>query len=129
MTHALTSRTARLLVAVTLLFAAVAVVVSTGVAWSTVRSFESDIYHVSSAALGEGGEVVSRRTSAEDVTEEVVDVESRLKSQRASVARQRERGAGVGSCDGQGLAHRSILRAAQPSRRSAPCGRWCRFRA
>ncbi|OWA18231.1 hypothetical protein B9W68_04745 [Streptomyces sp. CS227] len=41
-------------------------------------------------ALGEGGEVVSRRTSAEDVTEEVVDVESRLKSQRASVARVRE---------------------------------------
>lgn len=41
-------------------------------------------------SLGEGGEVVSRRTSAEDVTEEVVDVESRLKSQRASVARVRE---------------------------------------
>ncbi|MEU2767918.1 DUF4349 domain-containing protein [Streptomyces diastaticus] len=41
-------------------------------------------------SLGEGGEVVSRRTGAEDVTEEVVDVESRLKSQRASVARVRE---------------------------------------
>lgn len=41
-------------------------------------------------ALGEGGQVVSRRTGAEDVTEEVVDVESRLKSQRASVARVRE---------------------------------------
>ncbi|WP_436739479.1 DUF4349 domain-containing protein [Streptomyces sp. BBFR102] len=41
-------------------------------------------------SLGEGGEVVSRRTSAQDVTEEVVDVESRLKSQRASVARVRE---------------------------------------
>ncbi|MEU3387342.1 DUF4349 domain-containing protein [Streptomyces albidoflavus] len=41
-------------------------------------------------SLGEDGEVVSRRTSAEDVTEEVVDVESRLKSQRASVARVRE---------------------------------------
>ncbi|MFD4986354.1 DUF4349 domain-containing protein [Streptomyces sp. NPDC058374] len=41
-------------------------------------------------SLGEGGDVVERRTSAEDVTEEVVDVESRLKSQRASVARVRE---------------------------------------
>src|SRR6478609_4622116 len=36
--------------------AAVAVVVSTGVAWSTVRSFEDGINHVNSAALGGGGE-------------------------------------------------------------------------
>ncbi|MGW0161769.1 LCP family protein [Mycobacterium sp. NPDC003323] len=36
--------------------AAVAVVVSTGVAWSTVRSFEDGIHHVNSAALGGGGE-------------------------------------------------------------------------
>ncbi|MCF6385454.1 LCP family protein [Mycobacterium sp. MBM] len=36
--------------------AAVAVVVSTGVAWSTVRSFEEGINHVNSAALGGGGE-------------------------------------------------------------------------
>ena len=35
--------------------AAVAVVVSTGVAWTTVRSFEDGIHHVNSAALG-GGE-------------------------------------------------------------------------
>ncbi|MEH3136245.1 MAG: LCP family protein [Mycolicibacterium neoaurum] len=36
--------------------AAVAVVLSTGVAWSTVRSFEDGIHHVNSAALGGGGE-------------------------------------------------------------------------
>lgn len=36
--------------------AAVAVVVSTGVAWTTVRSFEDGIHHVNSAALGGGGE-------------------------------------------------------------------------
>ncbi|MGU3500212.1 LCP family protein [Mycobacterium sp. C31M] len=36
--------------------AAVAVVVSTGVAWSTIRSFEDGIHHVNSAALGGGGE-------------------------------------------------------------------------
>lgn len=36
--------------------AAVAVVMSTGVAWSTVRSFEDGINHVDSAALGGGGE-------------------------------------------------------------------------
>lgn len=36
--------------------AAAAVVVCTGVAWSTVRSFENGINHVNSAALGGGGD-------------------------------------------------------------------------
>ncbi|MEV6192316.1 DUF4349 domain-containing protein [Streptomyces sp. NPDC051920] len=36
------------------------------------------------------GKVVSRTAKAEDVTDQVVDVESRVKSQRASVARVRE---------------------------------------
>src|SRR6186997_932577 len=35
---------------------AAAVVVGTGVAWSKIRSFESGINHISSAALGGGGE-------------------------------------------------------------------------
>jgi LCP family protein required for cell wall assembly len=35
---------------------AVAVVLGTGVAWSKIRSFESGINHISSSALGEGGE-------------------------------------------------------------------------
>ncbi|MGX2993895.1 DUF4349 domain-containing protein [Streptomyces sp. JNUCC 64] len=39
--------------------------------------------------LGDTGTVVSRNTSAEDVTEQVVDVETRLKNQRASVNRLR----------------------------------------
>jgi LCP family protein required for cell wall assembly len=37
-------------------FVAVAVVIGTGVAWSRIRSFESGINHISSAALGGGGE-------------------------------------------------------------------------
>jgi hypothetical protein len=45
------------------------------------------------------------------------------------LARESKRGAGVGTGEGEGLAHRSILRAARPGRRSAPCGRWRRFRA
>lgn len=36
--------------------AASAVVLGTGVAWTQVRSFESGINHISSSALGEGGE-------------------------------------------------------------------------
>lgn len=36
--------------------AALAVVVGTGVAWGKIRSFESGINHISSMALGEGGE-------------------------------------------------------------------------
>src|SRR6478736_4877631 len=36
--------------------AALAVVIGTGVAWGKIRSFESGINHVSSMALGEGGE-------------------------------------------------------------------------
>lgn len=36
--------------------AAVAVVVGTGVAWGKIRSFESGINHISSIALGDGGE-------------------------------------------------------------------------
>ncbi|MCX4659516.1 DUF4349 domain-containing protein [Streptomyces uncialis] len=40
--------------------------------------------------LGDAGTLLSRDTKAEDVTEKVVDVESRLKNQRASVARIRE---------------------------------------
>ncbi len=35
---------------------AVVVVLGTGVAWSRIRSFESGINHISSAALGEGGD-------------------------------------------------------------------------
>src|SRR5919204_3806651 len=35
---------------------ALAVVIGTGVAWSKIRSFESGINHISSAALGGGGE-------------------------------------------------------------------------
>jgi F-type H+-transporting ATPase subunit b len=47
----------------------------------------------------------------------------------AAVARERERGAGIRTGEREGLAHRSILRAAPPGRRSAPCGRWRRSRA
>jgi len=36
--------------------AALAIVVGTGVAWGKIRSFESGINHISSMALGEGGE-------------------------------------------------------------------------
>ncbi|MFV9634030.1 LCP family protein [Mycobacterium neumannii] len=36
--------------------AALAIVVGTGVAWGKIRSFESGINHISSIALGEGGE-------------------------------------------------------------------------
>src|SRR6195256_6946295 len=36
--------------------AALAVVVGTGVAWGKIRSFESGINHISSMALGAGGE-------------------------------------------------------------------------
>src|SRR6267154_771166 len=36
--------------------AAATIVIGTGVAWSKIRSFESGINHISSAALGGGGE-------------------------------------------------------------------------
>ncbi|GGS44936.1 DUF4349 domain-containing protein [Streptomyces griseoviridis] len=42
------------------------------------------------AALSGTGELLERSTKAEDVTDQVVDVESRIASQRASVARVRE---------------------------------------
>ncbi|MFF2363486.1 DUF4349 domain-containing protein [Streptomyces sp. NPDC058122] len=42
------------------------------------------------AALEGAGKVVTRTAKAQDVTDQVVDVESRVKSQRASVARVRE---------------------------------------
>ncbi|MCP3767212.1 DUF4349 domain-containing protein [Streptomyces sp. MAR25Y5] len=42
------------------------------------------------ADLEGSGELVERRAKAEDVTDQVVDVESRIKTQRASVARIRE---------------------------------------
>ncbi|GGX14486.1 lipoprotein [Streptomyces malachitofuscus] len=42
------------------------------------------------ADLEGAGRLVERRAKAEDVTDQVVDVESRIKSQRASVARVRE---------------------------------------
>ena len=47
------------------------------------------------------------------------------------VARDRVGGAGVGACEGEGLAHRVVrpVRAARRGRRSAPCGRWRRSRA
>ncbi|MFP3987304.1 DUF4349 domain-containing protein [Streptomyces sp. E11-3] len=41
-------------------------------------------------ALAGTGKLIERKKKAEDVTEQVVDVESRVKSQRASVARVRE---------------------------------------
>ncbi|MFH8489636.1 DUF4349 domain-containing protein [Streptomyces longisporoflavus] len=41
-------------------------------------------------ALEGTGKLIERRAKAQDVTEQVVDVESRVKSQRASVARVRE---------------------------------------
>ncbi|MFF2848374.1 DUF4349 domain-containing protein [Streptomyces sp. NPDC058001] len=41
-------------------------------------------------ALSGSGTLLSRKESAEDVTQEVVDVDSRIKSQRVSVARIRE---------------------------------------
>lgn len=44
------------LIRVVAVAAALAVVVGTGVAWSKIRSFESGINHISSMALGEGGE-------------------------------------------------------------------------
>ncbi|MFE0425969.1 DUF4349 domain-containing protein [Streptomyces sp. NPDC058953] len=46
-------------------------------------------YDATLTALARGGKVVSRETDAKDVTDEVVDVESRIASQRASVARVR----------------------------------------
>ncbi|MFI8104911.1 DUF4349 domain-containing protein [Streptomyces sp. NPDC086023] len=41
------------------------------------------------ASLEGGGKLLSRKVSAQDVTQQVVDVESRVKSQQASVARVR----------------------------------------
>ncbi|WP_449657461.1 DUF4349 domain-containing protein [Streptomyces pathocidini] len=41
-------------------------------------------------ALSGTGELIERKVNAQDVTDQVVDVESRVKSQRASVARVRE---------------------------------------
>jgi hypothetical protein len=50
----------------------------------------SDRFDHALGALSELGEVMSREQSAEDVTEEVVDLQSRIATQRASVARVRE---------------------------------------
>ncbi|MEU5163263.1 DUF4349 domain-containing protein [Streptomyces sp. NPDC020875] len=47
-------------------------------------------YEATLTALARGGKVLSRKTDAKDVTDQVVDVESRIASQRASVARVRE---------------------------------------
>ncbi|WP_156725466.1 DUF4349 domain-containing protein [Streptomyces apocyni] len=47
-------------------------------------------YHDVLRALAGTGKVVERKLKEENVTEQVVDVESRVKSQRASVARVRE---------------------------------------
>ncbi|MFE7965422.1 DUF4349 domain-containing protein [Streptomyces cellulosae] len=49
-----------------------------------------DAYDEVLAALEGTGTLVERRANAEDVTDQVVDVESRIRSQRASVARIRE---------------------------------------
>jgi hypothetical protein len=50
----------------------------------------SDRFDRALGALSELGEVTSREQSAEDVTEEVVDLQSRIATQRASVARVRQ---------------------------------------
>ncbi|MEU3600278.1 DUF4349 domain-containing protein [Streptomyces sp. NPDC006798] len=47
-------------------------------------------YEATLTALARGGKVLSRKADAKDVTDQVVDVESRIASQRASVARVRE---------------------------------------
>ncbi|GGV45954.1 lipoprotein [Streptomyces longisporoflavus] len=49
-----------------------------------------DQYEEVLTALEGTGKLIERRAKAQDVTEQVVDVESRVKSQRASVARVRE---------------------------------------
>ncbi|MFG2474586.1 DUF4349 domain-containing protein [Streptomyces fagopyri] len=49
----------------------------------------SDRYDQVLADLGGAGKVLERTAKAQDVTDQVVDVESRIKSQRASVARVR----------------------------------------
>ncbi|MGA5504509.1 DUF4349 domain-containing protein [Streptomyces umbrinus] len=50
----------------------------------------SDKYEEVLMELEGSGKLIDRRAKAEDVTEQVVDVESRIKSQRASVVRIRE---------------------------------------
>jgi len=50
----------------------------------------SDKYEEVRTELEGSGKLIDRRAKAEDVTEQVVDVESRIKSQRASVVRIRE---------------------------------------
>jgi hypothetical protein len=50
----------------------------------------TDQYEEVLADLEGSGKLIDRKAKAEDVTEQVVDVESRIKSQRASVARIRE---------------------------------------
>ncbi|MFD5817355.1 DUF4349 domain-containing protein [Streptomyces sp. NPDC127038] len=50
----------------------------------------SERYDAVLAGLAGAGKVVSRTAKAQDVTDQVVDVDSRVKSQRASVARVRE---------------------------------------
>jgi hypothetical protein len=50
----------------------------------------SDKYEEVLADLEGSGKLIDRKRKAQDVTEQVVDVESRIKSQRASVARIRE---------------------------------------
>ncbi|MEU9882327.1 DUF4349 domain-containing protein [Streptomyces phaeochromogenes] len=50
----------------------------------------SDKYEEVRTELEGSGKLLDRRAKAEDVTEQVVDVESRIKSQRASVVRIRE---------------------------------------
>ena len=50
----------------------------------------TDTYEAVLAGLEGSGKLIDRKATAEDVTDQVVDVESRIKSQRASVARIRE---------------------------------------
>ena len=71
--------------------AAVAVVLSTGVAWSKIRSFEDGIFHVSAAALGQGGddgaidnsgdiETLGDDGDAEDWQQERAEIRERVES-------------------------------------------------
>ncbi|MEU9609131.1 DUF4349 domain-containing protein [Streptomyces sp. NPDC048057] len=63
---------------------------ATGLTSRLVLRVPQEKYADALAQLEKGGEVLSRTASAEDVTDQVVDVESRIASQRASVARVRE---------------------------------------
>lgn len=57
---------------------------------SVVLRVPTDAYEKVLAGIEGTGELVEREAEAEDVTDQVVDVESRITSQRASVARIRE---------------------------------------